>query len=232
MSEEPADVPVGQLSEAHVQPVRAAEAAAGLRRRAAQTVHRGSAERHEEQLAARKSYRWREELEAPSDQHGAAAAVLHLEGLGGLHAANEAPLCRVQGKVPTLRRSAPHADTNTFSEKAYLLMSCFQHPGVPGQPPHRSAPPCRRLCLPAAGQAGKGGARVRRRFTTTCWDLVPTLTMEKPRCSSTFSDTHTSRPSAVVTKMKPGSAAKKASHGREQCASPPEGSPSRSIQAP
>lgn len=52
LSDNHVDVPVGQLSKAHVQPVSAAKAAAGLRRRAAQTVHRGSAEGNEEQLAA------------------------------------------------------------------------------------------------------------------------------------------------------------------------------------
>lgn len=66
---------------------------------APQAVDCGGAEGHEQRLAGGGRLRgWgggtglRESLEAPADRHGAAAAVLQLEGLGGLHTTYEAPL--------------------------------------------------------------------------------------------------------------------------------------------
>lgn len=71
----------------------ATEAGVGAR----QAVDCGGAECHEQRLAGGTERGGdgagpRESLEAPSDQHGTAAAVLQLEGLGGLHAAYKAPL--------------------------------------------------------------------------------------------------------------------------------------------
>lgn len=77
-----------------------AEAAAQVGVRAGQAVDCGGAEGHKQRPVGGTGWwggeqtRLRERLEAPSDQHGTAAAVLQLEGLGGLHATYEAPLWR------------------------------------------------------------------------------------------------------------------------------------------
>lgn len=62
---------------------------------ALQPVNRGGAESHEQRLVGEAGQRGRlgERPEAALDQHGAAAAVLQLEGLGGLQATHKAPLC-------------------------------------------------------------------------------------------------------------------------------------------
>lgn len=64
---------------------------------ALQAVHCGGTEGHKQGLFGETDRRgWtrlREGLEAPSDQNGAAAAVLQLEGLGGLDRTYKAPLC-------------------------------------------------------------------------------------------------------------------------------------------
>ena len=75
----------------------AAEAVTEVGDRAPQAVHCGGAEGHKQRRGGQRGCRggWarlREGLEAPSDQHGAAAAVLQLEGLGGLHKTYKAPL--------------------------------------------------------------------------------------------------------------------------------------------
>jgi len=74
--------------------VGAVKAEAEGRVSAGQTVHRGGTEGNKERLAVLRGCRrgLREELEAPSDQHGAAAAVLQLKGLGGLQTTYKAPL--------------------------------------------------------------------------------------------------------------------------------------------
>lgn len=75
----------------------AAEAVTEVGVRARQAVDSGGAEGHEQRLAGGTDRRGgrtrlREGLEAPSDHHGTAAAVLQLEGLGGLHTTYKAPL--------------------------------------------------------------------------------------------------------------------------------------------
>lgn len=92
------NLPVGQLSKAHVQAVAASEAGTEVRVSVGQAVDGGSAEGHKQQLASGRGCRGRlrEELEAPSDQHGAAAPVLQLKGLGGLHTTYEAPFWRCE----------------------------------------------------------------------------------------------------------------------------------------
>lgn len=72
----------------------AAEAAAEVRVGAGQAIHRGGAEGHKQRLDGGRGCRrgLREELEASSDQHGAATSKLELKGLGGQHATHEAPL--------------------------------------------------------------------------------------------------------------------------------------------
>lgn len=69
----------------------AAEAVAQVGVGAPQAVHGRGAEGHKQRLGGGRAG-LREGLEAPCDQHGAAAAVLQLEGLGGLHTTYKAPL--------------------------------------------------------------------------------------------------------------------------------------------
>lgn len=72
----------------------AAEAGTEVRVSACQSIYCGGAEGNKQGLGVGGGCRrgLREELEASSDQHGAAASMLQLKGLRGLHATYEAPL--------------------------------------------------------------------------------------------------------------------------------------------
>lgn len=87
------NLPVWQLSEGHIESVDTAEAETAVGVRARQAVDRGGAQSHKQRLVGGMDWRGGR-LEAPSDQHGTAAAVMQFEGLGGLHTAYKAPLWR------------------------------------------------------------------------------------------------------------------------------------------
>lgn len=85
------------MSEGHVKLVGAAEAVAEVLLTAPEAVHCGGAQRHKKQPRDGRGggggrTRLREGVESASHQYGAAAALLLLEGLGGLHATNKTSL--------------------------------------------------------------------------------------------------------------------------------------------
>lgn len=90
--------PVWHLSESHVQPVDAGEAVAQVAIVTLQPVDCGGAKSNKQGLVGDTEWggeggRLGDWLEAAFDQYGAAAAVLQLEGLGGLHVTHKTPLC-------------------------------------------------------------------------------------------------------------------------------------------
>lgn len=107
------NVPVWQMSKAHIQFVVTAEAATQAWIIVRNSVDCGCTEGHEQRLVGGTGWRGeqarlRERPEATCDQYWA-AAVLQLEGLGGLHTTNKTPVWR-----ETTRRQQPNICISHF----------------------------------------------------------------------------------------------------------------------
>lgn len=119
--------PVWHLSAAHVQPVDTGEAVARVGVVALQAVDCWGAESNEQWLVGDtgrggEGGRLVQRLEAAFDQHGAAASVLQLEGLGGLHTTHKTPLCWGATGRSTCRRTSAFLSLQIFVFRVYILV--------------------------------------------------------------------------------------------------------------